>query len=49
MEQYRVYTDGVSTYRDGVRDGAYVIDKAITSTGFGGIENVDWENVRSIT
>lgn len=45
MEQYRYYTDGVSTFRDGVRNLAYVIDKALTPTGFNGTEGVDWENI----
>jgi len=45
MEQYRYYSDNISIFRDGVRDGAYVIDKALTLTGFDGIEGVDWENI----
>lgn len=43
--QYQIYTDGTTTYRDGVRDGKYVIDKALTATGFSGTEGIDWENV----
>jgi len=46
--QYQVYTDGVDTYRDGVRAGAYVIDHALTATGFAGTEGVDWENIETI-
>jgi hypothetical protein len=45
MAQYVVYTDGSVKYRDGVRAGKYVIDKALTVTGFEGIENIDWENI----
>lgn len=45
MEQYRYYSDGVTIYRDGVRAGGYVIDKALTTLGFDGSEGIDWENV----
>jgi hypothetical protein len=48
MAQYVIYTDGVTIYRDGVRNGAYVIDVTLTVTGFAGVENVDWENVYEI-
>lgn len=47
MEQYVIYTDGVSTFRDGVRNGYYVIDKALTPTAFAGTEGIDWENIES--
>lgn len=43
--QYQEYTDGSVTFRDGVRDGAYVIDYEITVTGFGGTEGIDWGNL----
>lgn len=46
--QYIYYDDGVEYWRKGVRDGSYVIDHALTLTGFGGLENTDWENVWSI-
>ncbi len=39
--QYQEYTDGVNTYRDGVRDEAYVVDKELTPLGFDGIESTD--------
>jgi hypothetical protein len=52
--QYREYTDPETTdqYRDGVRDGKWIIDKAITEKGFGteanpGEEDVDWENIET--
>jgi|APHig6443717497_1056834.scaffolds.fasta_scaffold214209_4 hypothetical protein len=45
MAQYGIYDDGVTKVRDGVRDGRYVIDKALTPTGFDGTEGVDWENL----
>lgn len=41
MAQYNVMSDGVDTFRDGVRDSAYVIDKTLTVTGFAGAESVD--------
>lgn len=40
--------DGVDGYRHLVRDGYYVIDHELTTTGFNGVENVDWENVYSL-
>lgn len=49
MTQYVTYTDGVDTFRDGVRDGTYVIDKALTPLGFGGTEGIDWENVEAVS
>jgi len=42
--QYRTYSDGTTTFRTGVRDTYYVIDKTLTATGFSGTEGVDWEN-----
>ena len=46
--QYGTYTDGTSIYRDGVRSGEYVIDIALTVTGFLGSENTDWKNLYKI-
>ena len=48
--QYRIYTDPVTgdIYRDGVRDGKFVVDKALTATGFDGTEGVDWENIQEV-
>jgi hypothetical protein len=45
--QYQEYTDGVDTFRDGVRNGKWVIDVVIGPLGFGvgAVENVDWENI----
>lgn len=47
MAQYGTYTDGTFNYRDGVRNGEYVIDVALTPLGFdpGGVENTDWKNL----
>ena len=45
--QYQEYTDGVDTFRDGVRSGKWVIDVELSVPGFAGTENIDWENVIS--
>jgi len=47
MAQYIEYTDGATTYRDGVRNTKFVIDVELTETGFDGVEDTDWENVAS--
>lgn len=46
--QYVYYYDGITEWRKGVRDGCFVWDRAITLTGFDGIEDTDWENVRML-
>lgn len=46
--QYVIYYDGITLWRKGVRDGCFVWDRAITLTGFDGIEDTDWENVRML-
>jgi hypothetical protein len=46
--QYTYYVDPITgdVYRDGVRDGKYVIDVEINHfPGFDGTEDVDWENL----
>lgn len=48
MAQYGNYTDGTYYYRDGVRAGEYVIDVALTSSAFSGVENTDWKNLHKI-
>ena len=45
--QYTTYTDGVSTFRQGVRSTFFVLDQTITPTGFAGVENTDWANIRA--
>ena len=47
--QYVYYNDGTANWRKGVRDGVYVIDKALNPIGFSGMEDLDWENVYSIS
>lgn len=42
---YNYYAFGTSWYREGIRNNCYVIDKAITATGFAGTENTDWTNI----
>lgn len=44
--QYRVFTDGVTTFREGVRSTYFVLDQTRTATGFAGVEGVDWDCVR---
>jgi len=43
--QYTIFTDGISTWRIGVRGTIWVLDKSITALGFAGAENIDWVNV----
>ena len=44
--QYRYYDKDGSKYREGIRNDVFVLDKALTSTGFVGIEDTDWENLK---
>jgi uncharacterized protein (TIGR02145 family) len=47
--QYVIFVDASGSYRKGVRNGSFVIDKALTVTGFAGAENTDWENIDNIS
>jgi len=47
--QYVYYDNGVAYWRKGVRNGAFVLDKTLTPIGFMGIEDIDWECVKSIS
>lgn len=47
--QYRLFVDDSITYRIGVRGSSWVRDRTLTVTGFAGIENVDWENIETIS
>jgi len=47
--QYIYYDDGVEYWRKGVRGGVYVLDHVLGGLGFYGPENIDWENVWSIS
>lgn len=51
--QYQEYEDPVTgdVYRDGVRDGNWVLDVELThgvGLGFLGTEGVDWENIETV-
>jgi hypothetical protein len=46
--QYRYFKETSTLYRAGIRSGQYVIDKALTTTGFSGVENTDWSNVSNL-
>jgi hypothetical protein len=48
MDQYKEFTKDGSTFRIGVRGGAFVVDVELTATGFDGVENTDWENLEEI-
>ena len=45
---YEYFSDGAATYREGVRNNAWVVDKLLTAKGFAGVENTDWTNIYSI-
>lgn len=46
--QYMYFTDGSTSFRMGVRGGKLYVDKALTETGFAGMQDVDWENLNTI-
>jgi hypothetical protein len=46
--QYVYFTEDSSIFRKGVRDNAFVVDAALTPTGFSGTENIDWENLKYV-
>lgn len=46
-DSYTTFTGSSYSYRMGVRSNVFVIDKTITSVGFGGVEDTDWENIIS--
>jgi hypothetical protein len=45
---YETFSDSVGTYREGIRNGLWVIDKVLTSIGFAGVQNTDWTNILTI-
>ena len=47
MVQYVIYEYDGTLFRDGVRNGVFVLDKAITPTGFAGVEDTDWVNIET--
>ena len=48
MDGYHYYSDGISIFREGIRNGHFVIDTVLTAIGWAGVENTDWENLISI-
>lgn len=46
LDQYVIFTDGISIWRKGVRDESFVLDRTLTPNGFAGTEDIDWENIR---
>lgn len=48
---YVIFTDGTTIVRKGMRNGCFMVDKALTTLGFGtgGVEGVDWENIMGTT
>ena len=56
MAQYRIITsanplilsDGTDTFRYAVRSDNMFLDQTVTSLGFSGVENIDWENLEEI-
>jgi len=47
-DQYVYYTDGIDLLRKGVRDSEFVVDAALTATGFDGVEDTDWTNIKAV-
>lgn len=45
--QYSTWTSGGISFRQGIRDGEFVLDQTITETGFSGTEDVDWACIKS--
>ena len=43
--QYRYWSYGGASWREGVRDGNFMRDKTLTATGWSGTEDTDWRNV----
>jgi len=48
ITQYVYYTDGTTIIRKGVRDSIFVVDIALTPTGFTGSEGSDWECIKMV-
>lgn len=47
VDGYNLYLDDTTGlyFRTGIRDSGYKIDKELTTTGFAGDEDTDWENI----
>ena len=48
MEKYDYYSDGISIFRQGIRNGLFVVDTIDTALGWAGAENTDWHNIHSM-
>lgn len=48
ITQYVYYTDNTTIIRKGVRDSIFVVDIALTPTGFAGSEGSDWECIKMV-
>jgi len=46
--QYRYLSDGSFSIRKGIRDNCFVVDISLTSVAFNGVEDLDWENIKSV-
>ena len=46
--QYRYLSDGIIFIRKGTRDSSFVVDLSLTPVSFSGIENLDWQNIKSV-
>jgi hypothetical protein len=45
---YDYYNVGALSYREGFRNGEWVVDSILTVVGWGGAENTDWINLFKI-
>jgi hypothetical protein len=46
---YIEYSDSSTLLRKGVRNQYFIVDKALTETGFNGTENIDWINIKMMS
>ena len=44
-ENFDTYSNGVTNFRKGIRDGKFVIDKEIYDGGFLNTQNIGWTNL----
>ena len=45
---YEYMDNGTLFLRKGVRNNTFVVDKTLTPTGFAGIEDIDWINIKIV-
>jgi len=46
--RYRYLSDGITLIRKGIRDNCFVVDISLTSIAFDGVEDLDWQNIKSV-